>query len=292
MTTQEEEEKEEEQVPPPTSRDVPPPDCANKCWKCHSTNVTTRISHTKANPNRPFDVCRNCNQFLGWVFKLLAEQNDVNSPPVTRSPFYNSLVAGPLAAENMLLTPSKLNNRRTALDVSEQHLVADSAERDRQCDLTVQDRAERLLGVTTGTTRRRVRSTYDLPQQRVKPGDSDTPHERSGETPGSSPEPTSLRLMSRSPSSTKQLFTVVLTSMMRLSGASYVSPVSSIPDVTPLAPVSQHVEYDLLSLLLSVWVIIECSWFLSRPRSERSHWTYSTYHHTTDSRGYVSSRLR
>ena len=93
LTTQEEEEKEEEQVPPPTS-ECPLP-LANKCWKCHSTNVTTRISHTKANPNRPFDVCRNCNQFLGWVFKLPAEQNDVNSPPVTRSPFYNSLLPSP-----------------------------------------------------------------------------------------------------------------------------------------------------------------------------------------------------
>jgi len=115
LTTQEEE-KDEEQVPPPTSQSPLP---LAKCWKCRSTNVTTRISHTTANPNRPFDVCRNCNQFLGWVFNLLAEQNDVNSPPVTRSPFYNSLVAGPLAAENMLLTPSKLNNLRTALDVSE-----------------------------------------------------------------------------------------------------------------------------------------------------------------------------
>ena len=131
------------------------------------------------------------------------------------------------------MTPLKLKDQQSTLDADVRQSVAETAESDQQLPLTVQDRANRLIGsaVSTGTARRRAR-------------------------PGSS--------------STTQILTVMLTSAVRLSGASYVSPVPSTADVTPLAPVFHHMGYNDLSLVLSVWVIIECSWFLFRPRSDRS----------------------
>ena len=40
--------------------------------------------------------------------------------------------------------------------------------------------------------------------------------------------------------------------------------------MVPLAPISHNMGYVVISLLLSVWVMIECAWFLLRSRPDHS----------------------